>query len=191
MRRTVSRGNSAVYFEAENVRVDQRNSIYEFNLDKANAGILIVESRRFAGRRDRRQLAIAMPAIIPGHARTRGTLSNTDPPAYEVRAAASYMRGSAARIQGGRNSFNLVMSKLGAKELAGLLEREIKRARRYVEIRASRGSARRDPIVEVIADTQATVRATERADMGLSGAALAKDVWPTEDFSDWEAPHAG
>lgn len=187
------------YFQARSVRLRQSGDPFcMFDLDHSNAQRVVDQLRAFAATSGRTALAIAMPLIVPGRLLTRGTFTETDPPAYEARAAARYVRGTTLRIYGGDSSCNIVANRTAANELASRIGDALRSADAVVTVLLHKGNGKRDQYVEVFADIELpravpsrAAGAGERDELGRLGAAglqFAARNWPAEDFSDWE-PH--
>jgi hypothetical protein len=108
-------------------------------------------------------------------------------PQYELQAPPHYVRGQQFRVTGRDASCNIEFSKDGASRLAAELREASSEARAFVVMGVAKGSPRRDHMVSFRADTEPTAAGSaELVALGLAGAALAEQVWPEEDFSDWD-----
>ena len=121
---------------------------------------------------------------------SRVKVTHTPPPTYEERADDGHVRGDAVRVTGKpQRSLNVdLTSRVGVGVFDELLARASARATAAVGVRVP---SRSYDVVEVVADVDAGAPETaEQAGAGPTGAALAGDVWPADDFADWEG-HGG
>jgi len=106
-------------------------------------------------------------------------------PDYEQRASSIYLRGEPVRISGNGGSCNINFSgAVGARLAAERIEAALARARRSLDIRIL---SRKRNLVEFIPDTEREAQESlEHEHLAETGANMAVEVWPSEDFSDWE-----
>ena len=113
------------------------------------------------------------------------------PPQYELHAARYYLRSDVVRITGSDKSCNISISPQGVASVQSLLRAAANEANKWVEMRARvvhrRGGSR--SLLEFIPDTDIAAEA-ERRRLGEAGTALTAEVWPDDDFADWEQPGA-
>jgi hypothetical protein len=114
-------------------------------------------------------------------------------PKYELRAAREYLRGDIARVTGSARSCNISLSSLGAALARDHLAAAAQRMSAWLEMRARvvhrRGEAQRT-LIEFIPDVDLGAD-VDVSRLGAAGEALAAQVWPVEDFSDWEEAAGG
>ncbi len=105
-------------------------------------------------------------------------------PAFEMSAPSGYVRGSILRVSG-QKSLNVDFSgSVGAGLLARQLRGACDRMHAFVEFRVP---GRRRDLVVFIPDVDLVSPADEFERLGIAGVELANQVWPPDDFSDWEA----
>lgn len=110
------------------------------------------------------------------------------PPQYELRAAREYVRGDVVRVTGSAKSCNIYITAVGAAMLSDRLAKAAARMQATVRVRARvvhRRAESHRSLVEFLPDTDLISSAEDRR-LGQAGALLAAEVWPAEDFSDWE-----
>ncbi|HEY8667704.1 MAG TPA: hypothetical protein VIL86_13645 [Tepidisphaeraceae bacterium] len=137
-------------------------------------------------RASRRWVTIAISYDDPNRLR----VMHAPPPAYERRAAESYLRGDALRVTGVEgNSVNLdISSRFAVGIFSDLLAAAGTRAQEFVLLRVPN---RKHDLIEVVADVDLTPAPMAEQDrLGESGAAAAAAVLAAEDFSDWEGSDA-
>lgn len=120
-------------------------------------------------------------------------LTTRPSPAFEAQAAPLYLRGDALRVSGKKDSsVNIDFSAEVANTwLASKLRAAVHRARRFVELRIPNRWNNKD-LVELWPDTDLeAAESPEHQRLADAGSALVSDVWPNDDFSDWETAHAG
>ncbi|MHC4444837.1 MAG: hypothetical protein ACYTF1_08290 [Planctomycetota bacterium] len=105
-------------------------------------------------------------------------------PAFEKNAPPNYVRGTVLRVSG-QKSLNVDFSgPVGAQLLAQQLRRARDEMKEYVEFRIP--SRKRD-LVFFVPDVALPPTPTSELDkLSMAGEKLTSEVWPTEDFSDWE-----
>ncbi|MEW6252345.1 MAG: hypothetical protein AB1716_17030 [Planctomycetota bacterium] len=113
----------------------------------------------------------------------------TDPaPSYERAAAPEHLRGDLLRVAGGPRSCNVYISSLGVDLFRDRLLQATQRSAAWLEFRARivhRRTESQRSLVEFVPDVDLRGGAEDHA-LGEAGALLASEVWPAEDFSDWE-----
>lgn len=114
-------------------------------------------------------------------------------PAYERSAGSEYVRGDVLRVTGSDRSCNVFASRLGAELLAARIRAAIGRASEWVELRARVVRFQPDEgprsLVEIVPDVELKAERDDER-IGATGAALAEQVWPSDDFADWERADA-
>ena len=132
-----------------------------------------------ASAEQRRTTALTASFHQPGRLR----LTEIDPPAYEVHAAAHYVRGDVLRVQGKEGvSCGLdISARFGTPLLREQLRRAMASARQFVELRVP--SRKRD-VIEFIPDID--LKPSEADALVAGSVAAATAVLPAEDFGDWE-----
>jgi hypothetical protein len=157
-----------------------RSPFYEIRLGKEK-GVPQLD-RLLAKGNVANRCTIALTASF--HQPDRLRVTEIDPPDYESRASAAYVRGDVMRVQGREGvSCNLDLSaRLGVQALRNELRLASKRAKVFVVLRVP--SRKRD-IVELIPDVDFDL---SEADVIVAGSVSAMTAaLPLEDFSDWEA----
>lgn len=116
------------------------------------------------------------------HQPARLRVTEIEPPDYELRAAAQYVRGDVVRVQGKEGvSCGLdVSARFGIPLLREQLSAARGRARDFLELRVP--SRKRD-LVEFVPDVDLTTTSDEAAALAAAQVAGLE----AEDFSDWEA----
>ena len=117
------------------------------------------------------------------HQADRLRVTEVDPPEYELRAAAQYVRGDVLRVQGKEGiSCGLdISARFGIPLVREELRRAMTRAAEFVEFRVP--SRNRD-VIEFVADVD--LREDEGKVFVAASTAAAVATLPTEDFTDWE-----
>jgi hypothetical protein len=117
------------------------------------------------------------------HQPDRLRITEIDPPEYERRAAAQYVRGDVVRVQGREGvSCGLdVSSQFGIPLIRQQLNLAMARASKYVEFRVP--SRKRD-VIEFVPDID--VENADEATLVAGSIAAATAALRPEDFSDWE-----
>jgi hypothetical protein len=117
----------------------------------------------------------------------RLSITETQAPDYERRAAAQYVRGDVIRVQGREGvSCGLdISAKFGVRLVQEQLAGAMNEAKDYIEFRVP--SRKRD-VIEFIPDTELKpAPGAHEADLWAEASvALAAEVLVPEDFSDWE-----
>lgn len=106
-------------------------------------------------------------------------------PDYEQQAASIYLRGEPVRISGDGGSCNISFSgAVGGSLMVERVQMALMRARNNVDIRIP---SRKRNLIEFIPDTEREAEESrEHQRLAETGATIVGDVWPNEDFSDWE-----
>src|SRR5437773_5882206 len=138
MRSTVKTSGQPTYLSALNPHLSTNNPVFEFDLTMGDARLCASHLRAFAISPGRDSLTLACPSVR-GTARVRMTITTSAPPAYEQRAAAGYVRGTALRVQAGASSCNLVLQRPGAAALADVLDAAVAPAQALVHVQVDRG----------------------------------------------------
>jgi hypothetical protein len=157
-----------------------RFPFYEIRLDKKKA---VPELDRLLAKGNVAQrCTVTLSASF--HQPDRLRVTEIDPPDYESRASAAYLRGDVMRVQGREGiSCGLDLSaRLGVQALQNELRLASKRAKTFVILRVP--SRKRD-IIELIPDID--LDASEKEMLIAGSVAAATTTLPPEDFSDWEA----
>jgi len=108
-------------------------------------------------------------------------------PQYESAAAPNYVRGDVLHVMPTEYSCNIDFAGLraGAWMLEEIQEVQ-KRVRRFMEVIVPNRRNKQD-LVQFVADTDLESRESdEHQRLGQMGLILASQVWPADDFSDWE-----
>ena len=153
---------------------------YEVRLDKKNA---IPELDNLLAKSDA-QRRCTVTLTVSFHQPDRLRVTETDPPNYEIRASATYLRGDAMRVQGREGkSCNLDLStRLGVVALQRELRLAAERAQEFVVLRVP---SRKHDLIELIPDVEFAV---SEQDVLVAGSTMAAvGALPSEDFSDWES----
>jgi hypothetical protein len=112
----------------------------------------------------------------------------TSIPQYESAAAPNYVRGDVLHVMSTDYSCNIDFA--GSRAGTWLLEEieEVqKRMRRFMELIVPNRRNKPD-LVQFTADTASQASESEEDErLGRMGLILASQVWPADDFSDWEA----
>jgi hypothetical protein len=116
-------------------------------------------------------------------------LTEVPPPDFEARAASIYLRGEPMRISGREGSVNIDFSgAIGGELLRQRLEAARKRSRKFLEIRIPRQCKN---LIEFIPDLDLeSLETAELSALAEAGLRMAAEVWPEDDFSDWEQDEA-
>jgi hypothetical protein len=119
------------------------------------------------------------------HQPNRLRLTEVNPPDYEFRAAACYVRGDVIRVQGKEGvSCGLDLSaRFGVPIVREQLGLAMAKAREYVELRVP--SRKRD-VIEFIPDTELNAPVSDEDALIAGSVGALTDALPPEDFSDWE-----
>lgn len=120
-------------------------------------------------------------------------LTTRPSPAFEAQAGPLYLRGDALRVSGKKNSsVNIDFSgEVAHTWLASKLRAALDRARRFVELRIPNRWNNKD-LIELWPDTDLEAAVSpEHQKLADAGTALVNDVWPNDDFSDWETTRVG
>ncbi|HEX4055618.1 MAG TPA: hypothetical protein VHX86_15240 [Tepidisphaeraceae bacterium] len=157
-----------------------RSPFYEIRLDKKKA---VPELDRLLAKGNAKQrCTVTLTASF--HQPDRLRVTEIDPPDYESRASAAYLRGDVMRVQGREGiSCGLDLSaRLGVQALRNELRLASERAKAFVVLRVP--SRKRD-IIELIPDVDLDL--TEKDVIVAGSVAAATAMLPPEDFSDWKA----
>jgi len=106
-------------------------------------------------------------------------------PDYEHQASSIYLRGEPVRVSGNGRSCNINFSgAVGARLVAERIEAALARARRSFDLRIL---SRKRNLIEFIPDTEREAEESrEHEHLAQTGANMVAEIWPSEDFRDWE-----
>ena len=128
-------------------------------------------------------LRCTLALTLSFHQLDRLRVTETDPPDYELRASAEYMRGDTMRVSGkeGRSCNIDLSARFGVPEFRKQLRQARERASRYVVLRVPNS---KHDLLEIIPDSELAT-ADEQSLLSASANSTAS-LLPAEDFSDWE-----
>ena len=140
------------------------------------------------GRSARAWLSLTATRYKPRGDLNRVRVSESQPPAYEQRAASAYLPGDLVRVVGTKDSCNLRLPSVAVDMFCDRLRAAEEQARNWLELRA-RVTHRREEsssyMVEFVPDIDIEAAVEDRL-LGKTGAALAAQMAVANEFRDWE-----
>ena len=161
-----------------------KKPFFRVRLDAQESGELAKYLENCEGEQGRNWYAITATYDEP----TKLKLIKGMTPAYEANAIPDYLRGEVLRVSGKNRSCNIEFSgQVGAPLLLERLQTVRKRMRRFLEIRVPNRSNKRN-LIEFISDTDLeAIETLEHQRLVQAGGVLASEIFPEDDFSDWES----